>query len=53
MIAQLWVLAVTLILQLGLAVLNTRKRIFTLGELRFWDVAIYVAVELVMLGIAR
>jgi len=51
MMAQAGVLAASLILQLGLAAANTRRRLFTPGEMRFWGVAIFVAVELVMLGI--
>ncbi len=51
MTAQLAVLAVTLPLQLAVAAVNTRRHIFTAGEVRFWGVAIFIAVELAMLGL--
>lgn len=34
----------------GLGVFNTRKKMFTVGEIRFWGICIFIAAELVNLG---
>ncbi len=47
---QLLLLLLALPLQLALVPLNARTRWLTVGELRFWTVAIFVAVELVNLA---
>ena len=36
--------------QFGLAAINSRKEWFTMGEVRFWGVVIFVAAELIYLG---
>ena len=38
-------------LQLGIGVLNTRKKWLTPGEVRFWGVALFVAAEFAYLGL--
>ena len=35
----------------GLGFWNTRKNFFTPGELRFWGICIFVAIEFVYLGL--
>jgi len=35
---------------IGLGVLNTKYKIFTSGEIRFWGTSIFVAAELIFLG---
>ena len=37
--------------QLGLGVMNTRKKWLTPGEVRFWGVAFFVAAEFIYLGV--
>lgn len=39
-------------LQFGLAALNSRKRWFTAGEIRFWGVVTFVTAELIYLGVS-
>ena len=37
--------------QLGIGVLNTRKKWLTPGEVRFWGVMLFVAAEFTYLGV--
>lgn len=51
MVEHLAIVAAVLPFQFGLGVFNTRKHVFTRGEVRFWCVVIFVAAELVYLGV--
>jgi hypothetical protein len=46
------VLVVCLPLIIGLGILNTRRGLFTSGEVRFWGVCIFVAAEFAYLGVS-
>jgi hypothetical protein len=46
------VLAICLPLFIGLGMLNSRLNLLTPGEIRFWGVCIFVAVEFLYLGLA-
>ena len=35
----------------ALGVFNTHRRIFTIGEIRFWGISIFVAAELIYIGV--
>lgn len=35
----------------GLGIVNTRHKVFTTGEIRFWGVCIFIGAELVYLGV--
>ena len=50
MLQHLAVAAVSLPVQFGLGFMNTRWRVLTRGEVRFWSIVIFVAVELAYLG---
>jgi hypothetical protein len=52
MIQHSLVLLVCLPLMVLLGAWNTRKKVFTPGEIRFWGVAIFVASEFVYLGMS-
>ena len=44
-------LALSLPLQLAMLPLNRRMQLFTPGELRFWAVAAFVLVEVILLSV--
>lgn len=48
---QIAVLLLSLPFQVALLPLNNRYMLFTPGELRFWSVAILVAIELIFLAV--
>ncbi len=48
---QLAVLGAALPLQLALIPLNARTRWLTAGELRFWSVTVFIAIEFVHLAL--
>ena len=50
MLEHVAVAAVCVPLILLIGVWNTRRRWLTLGEVRFWGVALFIAAELVYLG---
>lgn len=52
MIDHIIVLAICLPLFIGLGILNSRLNLLTPGEIRFWGVCIFVAVEFLYLGLA-
>lgn len=52
MVEHALVLLTCLPLLIGLGAWNTRSRVFTPGEIRFWGVAIFVASELVYLRLS-
>ena len=52
MIDHIVVLVVCLPLIVGLGILNTRRGLLTSGEVRFWGVRIFIAVEFVCLGVS-
>ena len=51
MLEHVAVAAVCVPFQLMIGVWNTRRRWLTPGEVRFWGVALFIAVELVYLGV--
>ncbi len=51
MLPHLAVLGVSTPFIVGLGFWNTRKKFFTPGELRFWGVCVFVAIEFIYLGI--
>ena len=51
MLEHVAVAAVCVPFILLIGVWNTRRRWLTLGEVRFWGVALFIAVELVYLGV--
>ena len=51
MLPHLAVLGVSAPLIVGLGMWNSRKDFFTPGELRFWGVCLWVAVEFIYLGV--
>ncbi len=51
MLKHLIVFAACAPFQLGLGVVNTRKKWLTPGEVRFWGVVLFVAAELIYLGL--
>jgi hypothetical protein len=50
MAEHLAVVAAAVPFQLALGVVNTRRRLLTRGEMRFWCIVIFVAAELIHLG---
>jgi hypothetical protein len=51
-IDHITVLAICLPLFIGLGILNSRLNLLTPGEIRFWGVCTFVAVEFIYLGLA-
>lgn len=51
-IAHIVVLAICVPLFIGLGVWNSRHNLLTPGEIRFWGVCIFVAIEFLYLGLA-
>lgn len=50
MIPHIVVLALSLPFQIGLVSLNRKRNFFTVGELRFWSIAVFVIVEIAYLA---
>ena len=50
MIPHILALAISLPIQLGLVSLNHTRNFFTVGELRFWSIAVFVIVEIAYLA---
>lgn len=44
-------LALSLPLQLAMLLVNRRSQLFTPGELRFWAVAVFIVVEVILLAV--
>jgi hypothetical protein len=51
-IDQVILLAICLPLFIGLGLINSRRNFLTPGEIRFWGVCIFVAVEFLYLGLS-